>query len=119
VPRYDFRFVPSSLRAFPNCGSVYFKGEIRGMGGEPVDGRIVRLRWAGNVAYKTSGLGESPGNWGFTPLAPNMYHAPFTFLIDIVQSESNPVPQSDTVKIDFVSCDVAGQFENIVFEYAR
>jgi hypothetical protein len=118
-PNYDFRYVQGSLRAFPNCGSVYFKGEIRGMGGEPVNGRIVRLRFAGNVAYKTSGLGESPGGWGFAPLAPNMYHAPFTFLIDIVQSESNPVPQSDTVQIDFVSCDVGGQFENIVFEYAR
>jgi len=119
VPSYDFRFVQGSLLAFANCGSVYFKGEIRGVGGEPVDGRIVRLRWADNVAYKTSGAGESAGHWGFAPLAPNMYHAPFTFLIDIVQSESNPVPQSDTVQIDFISCDVAGQFENIVFEYAR
>jgi hypothetical protein len=89
------------------------------VGGEPVDGRIVRLRWADNVAYKTSGLGESAGHWGFAPLAPHMFHAPFTFLIDIVESEANPVPQSDTVQIDFISCDVAGQFENIVFEYAR
>ena len=107
------------MRAFPNCGSVYFKGEIRGMGGELVNGRIVRLRFAGNVTYKTSGLGESPGGWGFSPLAPNMYHAPFTFLIDIVSSESAPQPQSDTVTIDFQGCDVAGQFENIVFEYTR
>ena len=89
------------------------------MGGEPVDGRIVRIRFAGNAAYRTSGLGESPGGWGFTPLAPNMYHAPFTFLIDIVSSENNPQSQSDTVTIDYVNCDVAGQFENIVFEYAR
>ena len=84
-----------------------------------MDGRIVRIRFAGNVAYKTSGLGESPGGWGFAPLAPNMYHAPFTFLIDIVSSENNPQSQSDTVTIDYVNCDVAGQFENIVFEYAR
>ncbi len=118
-PTYDFRYVAGSLRAFPNCGTVYFKGKITGMGGEPVNGRIVRLRFADNVAFKTSGLGESPGEWGFSPLSPNMYHAPFTFLIDIVSSESNPQPQSDTVQIDFVGCDVAGQFENIVFEYAR
>jgi hypothetical protein len=111
--------VEGSLRAFPNCGSVYFKGRIKGMGGEPVDGRIVRIRFAGNVAYKTSGLGESPGGWGFAPLAPNMYHAPFTFQIDIVSSENNPVSQSDTVTIDFQGCEIAGQFENIVFEYTR
>ena len=104
---------------FPNCGSVYFKGEIRGMGGELVNGRIVRLRFAGNVAYKTSGLGESPGGWGFTPLDQKMYHAPFTFLIDIVSSENNPQSQSDTVTIDFTNCGAGGQFENIVFEYTR
>jgi hypothetical protein len=107
------------MRVYPNCGAVYFKGMIKGMGGEPVNGRIVRLRFADNVTFKTSGLGESPGGWGFTPLALNMYHAPFTFLVDIVASENNPTPQSDTVIIDFVGCDVAGQFENIVFEYAR
>jgi hypothetical protein len=107
------------MRAFPNCGTVYFKGKITGMGGEPVNGRTVRLRFADNVAFKTSGMGESPGEWGFSPLSQNMYHAPFTFLIDIVSSESNPQPQSDTVQIDFVGCDVSGQFENIVFEYTH
>ena len=106
------------MRAFPNCGTVYFKGLIKGMGGVPESGRIVRLRFADIVTYKTSGLGESPGGWGFSPLAQNRYHAPFTFLIDIVESESNPVKQSDTVQIDFVGCDIAGEFENIVFEYA-
>ncbi len=83
-----------------------------------MNGRIVRLRFADRVVYRTSGYEEVPGEWGFAPLAPNTYHAPFTFLIDIVESESNPVKQSDTVQIDFVGCDVAGQFENIVFEYA-
>ena len=118
-PAYDFRYVAGSLRVFPNCGTVYFKGSIKGMGGAPVDGRIVRLRFADRVAFKTSGVGESPGGWGFSPLAMEMYHAPFTFLIDIVSSESNPQPQSDTVSIDFVNCEVGGQFENIVFEYTR
>ena len=117
---YDFRYVQGSMRVYPNCGSVYFKGTIKGMGGESVNGRIVRLRFADQPpVFRTSGLGETPGGWGFTPLAPNMYHAPFNFLIDIVASENNPTPQSDTVIIDFLGCDVAGQFENIVFEYAR
>lgn len=107
------------MLVFPNCGTVYFKGIIKGTGGEGVNGRIVRLRFADNEAFKTSGVGESPGEWGFAPLAPDMYHAPFTFLIDIVESQANPVPQSDTVHIDFKSCDVAGQFTNITFQWAR
>lgn len=107
------------MRVFPNCGSVYFKGRIKGVGGEPVDGRTVRLRFAGNVAYKVSGVGEAPGEFGFAPLAPHHYHSPFVFLIDIVESEANPVPQSDTHEIRFTSCDDGGQFENIVFEYVR
>lgn len=119
APAYDFRYVQGSMRVFPNCGTVYFKGKIRGVGGEPVDGRTVRLRFADRATYKVSGEGESPGEWGFAPLAPDMYYAPFTFLIDIVQSQGNPVPQSDTLQITFTTCEDGGQFENIVFEYAR
>ena len=106
------------MRVFPNCGTVYFKGQIKGMGGEGVNGKTVRLRFADQPpVYRTTGEGTGPGEWGFSPLAPNMYHAPFTFLIDIVESPGNPVPVSDTVDIAFTSCDKGGQFENIVFEY--
>jgi hypothetical protein len=94
-------------------------GLITGVGGEPVNGRIVRLRFAGNTAYKVSGEGEDAGRWGFAPLALEHYHSPFTFLIDIVESQANPIPQSDTVEIQFTDCGTAGQFTNIVFQYAR
>ncbi len=107
------------MLVFPNCGTVYFKGIIKGSGGEGVNGKTVRLRFANIVTFKTSGVGENPGEWGFAPLALEMYHAPFTFLIDIVESEANQIPQSDTVLIDFKSCDVAGQFTNITFQWAR
>jgi hypothetical protein len=112
------------MRVFPNCGSVYFKGKIKGMGGEPVNGRIVRLRFFDQVVFRTSGptpyFQESPGEWIFDPgLTENMKHTQITFLIDIVASENNPTPWSDTVTIPFSGCDAAGQFENIVFEYAR
>jgi hypothetical protein len=95
------------------------KGLITGVGGEPVNGRIVRLRFAGNTAYKVSGEGEDAGRWGFAPLAPEHYHSPFTFLIDIVESQANPVPVSDVAEIKFTDCGTAGQFTNIVFQYAR
>jgi tetratricopeptide (TPR) repeat protein len=120
VPLYDFRYVQGSMLVFPNCGTVHLKGKIIGMGGEPVSGRTVRLRWGGGwVAYKVSGTGESPGEWGFAPLASEHYHSPFMFQIDIVESEANPVPQSDTLEIMFTGCESMGQIENITFQYAR
>lgn len=115
---YEFRYA-GGMESAANCGTVYMKGKITGVGGEGVNGRTVRLRFAGNVAYKVSGEGENPGEWGFSPLASEHYHSPFTFLIDVVESQANPVPRSDTVEIQFSNCDVAGQFINIVFVYAR
>lgn len=114
---FEFRYA-GGMQSAANCGTVYMKGSITGVGGEAVNGRTVRLRFAGNEAFKVSGEGEDAGSWGFSPLASEHYHSPFTFLIDIVQSQANPVPQSDTVEIKFTDCGVAGQFTNIVFQYA-
>jgi len=116
---YEFRYA-GGMQSAPNCGSVYMEGKITGVGGEGVSGRTVRLRFAGNVVHRVSGEdGKPPGEWGFSPLAQQNYHLPFTFLIDIVESQANPVPQSDTAEIQFTDCGTAGQFTNIVFEYAR
>ena len=102
----------------PNCGTVYMHGIITGVGGEPVNGRTVRLRGLDQPYYRVSGAeGEAPGEWGFSPLALEHYHSSFVFQIDVVESEANPVPQSDTLAIQFTDCDVAGEFTNIIFEY--
>jgi hypothetical protein len=116
---YEFRYA-GGMQSAPNCGMVYMEGKITGVGGEGVSGRTVRLRFAGNVAYRVSGEeGKPPGEWGFSPLAQENFHSPFTFLIDVVESQANPAPQSDTAEIAFTDCSTAGQFTNIVFEYAR
>ena len=116
---YEFRYA-GGMQSAPNCGAVYMEGKITGVGGEGVNGRTVRLRFAGNEAYRVSGEdGKPPGEWGFSPLAPENFHSPFTFLIDVVESQANPVPQSDTAEIQFTDCGTAGQFTNIIFEYAR
>jgi hypothetical protein len=114
---YAFHYVQGSIQRAPNCGTVYFKGKILGVGGEPVNGKTVRLRFAGNVVYRVSGEGQDPGEWSFAPLASEHYHSTFTFLIDVVESQANPVPQSDTLEVSFSSCDAAGQFTNILFQY--
>ena len=115
---HTFRYAQGSMRQYPNCGTVYFKGKITGAGGEPVSGKTVRLRFAGHTVYRTSGEGQDPGEWSFAPLSGENFHTPFTFLIDVVQSQSNPTPQSDVLEVRFTDCDLAGQFDGIRFEYA-
>jgi hypothetical protein len=107
--------------AQPNCGSVYLHGKITGVGGEPVDGRTVRLRWWDNVAVDLSGApgGNDPGAWGFSPLSQDQFEFYQPFIIDIVVSETNPVPISNEAHIEFTHCSIAGQFTNITFSYAR
>jgi hypothetical protein len=114
---YPFQYT-GAMQSAPNCGSVYMEGKITGVGGEGVNGRTVRLRFADRVVYRVSGEeGKPPGEWGFSPLAQENYHLPFTFLIDVVESQANPVPQSNTAEIQFTDCATAGQFTNIVFAY--
>jgi len=115
---FEFRYA-GGMESAPNCGSVYMDGKITGVGGEAVSGRTVRLRFADQPpTYRVSGEeGKPPGEWGFSPLAAESFHLPFTFRIDVVESAANPVPQSDTVEINFTDCSVAGQFTNILFEY--
>lgn len=117
TPPYPFRYVQGSMIAQANCGTVYIRGKVIGVGGEPVSGKTLRLRFGDYVAYKVSGQGEPPGEWGFAPLAAENYHSPFLFLIDLVASEASPVPQSDTLEIAFNDCALSGQFTNIVFSY--
>ena len=115
---YEFKYA-GGMESAPNCGSVYMDGKITGVGGEGVSGRTVRLRFAGGDFYRVSGEeGKPPGEWGFSPLAAENFHLPFTFRIDVVESQANPAPRSDTVTINFTDCSVAGQFTDIVFQYA-
>lgn len=118
---WDFLYVEGSVIAEVNCGSVYLHGKITGIGGEPVDGRTVRLRWWDNTAFNVSGSagGHDPGTWGFSPLSQEQFHSHQPFIVDIVESEANPVPISNEAHIEFTDCSVAGQFTNITFAYAQ
>lgn len=121
TPIWEFVYLENTMVSEPNCGSVYLEGEITGVGGESVDGITVRLRWWDNVEYELSGTagGHSPGKWGFSPLelVQNRRYQPF--IIDIVESQANPVPRSDELQVEMVDCSQAGQFTNIIFVYNR
>lgn len=114
-------YLENSVATQPNCGSVYLEGKIIGIGGEPVDGRTVRLRWWDNVDYELSGSlgGHSPGKWGFSPLSPDQNLRYQSFFLDVVESQANPVPLSEELHIEMVDCSKAGQFTNITFVYNR
>jgi len=105
------------MKEAPNCGTIYIEGFVLGQGGTPASNIVVRLRWFDNVDHKATG---GDGKFGFSPYGnyiqnPHLFHASVTFLVDVVDNADNP--RSDTLQIDFVDCDVYGQFTNIKFVY--
>jgi hypothetical protein len=69
------------------------------------------------VEYELSGTagGHSPGKWGFSPLSQDQNRAYQLFTLDIVESQANPVPLSEGLSVEMVSCSLAGQFTEITF----
>jgi hypothetical protein len=131
-PTPAFDFYPQPMSTAPNCGVVYMEGYIRDAAGNPIDGVWYRLRMFypsgggyeqvclspgdGNCEdYKQSG-GRAPGMWGFAPLSSDNFHKPFRFIIEIVESPSNPRPLSPPVIIDHQDCNQIGQY---VFDWKR
>lgn len=122
-PAYEFLYEQGSMQQAPNCGTIFIKGVVIGQGQAPTNNIVVRLRWFDFVDYRVSGEGgEMTGEWGFSPYGsyvhnPHAYHSPTTFLVDVVDKVGGSTPRSDTLAIDFVDCDVYGQFTNIRFVY--
>jgi hypothetical protein len=114
-PAYQFSYANGSMVSAANCGSVYIEGKVVDQGGGGVNGIVAELEFFGNKVYRTTGVGKNTGEFGFTPLAPENYRSAVPFNLRLVQSESNPSPLSDTVRIDFRTCEQAGQFSNITF----
>lgn len=116
-PAYEFLYEQGSMQQAPNCGTIYIQGFVIGQGGTPASNIRVRLRWFDLVDHRVSG---GDGSWGFSPYGsyvqnPHAFHSPTTFLVDVVDNADNR--RSDTLEINFVDCDVAGQFTNIQFKY--
>ncbi len=120
IPSYEFMYEEGSMQTAPNCGAVYLRIKVVGVGGEPVNDTTVRLQWVDFTDRKITGRGGEPaGEVGFTPLGPESYHSPIDFHIQLVQSPSDPTPRSNEKIVHFVDCATAGQFTNIKFVYQR
>jgi hypothetical protein len=116
-PTWAFVYLENSIRTNANCGSVYLEGEITNRDGDPLDGITVRLRWWDNVEYELSGTagGHSSGKWGFSPLSQDQNRAYQPFILDVVESQANPIPLSEELAVEMIDCSQAGQFTEITF----
>ena len=114
APTYEFMYEEGSMQTAPNCGTVYFKINAVGAGGEPVNGVTVRLEWVDFTDHKITG---PDGEAGFSPLGPESYHSTIDFHIQLVQSPSDSTPRSNEKIVHFTDCATAGQFTNIRFVY--
>ena len=103
------------MQSAPNCGAVYLKAKVVDSGGNALNGVTVMLEFFGNRVFRVTGVNESAGQVGFTPLSRELYERPVPFNIRLVESEGNPSPISDNVFVDFQNCNAAGQFTNITF----
>ncbi|MCS7286190.1 MAG: SH3 domain-containing protein [Anaerolineae bacterium] len=139
APAWPYVYVQGSMRQAPNCGAVWFRVRVVDGAGNPINGVVVELNWFDNWAYMSTGIDipgirEPPGEVGFTPLGPELYHPPqpFEFRIRLVADNTpnvrigltkSPPPGlqnlSDTVVITFEDCNKAGQFDNITFRKVR
>jgi len=117
TPSYEFKYEEGSMQTAANCGTVYLKIKVVGVGGEPVNGVTVGLQWAGFTDHKITGQGEPAGEVGFSPLGPDHYHSPMEFHIQLAQSPSDPTPRSNEKIVHFTDCATAGAFTNIKFVY--
>ncbi len=114
-PQFAYSYQNGSMIANPNCGTVYLQGKVVDSGGNGINNVTVELEFFGNRVYRVSGVGKNAGEFGFTPLAQDNYHTAVPFNLRLIQAEGNPSPLSDSLFVDFRTCDEAGQFTNIVF----
>jgi hypothetical protein len=113
----------------PQCGTVYFNGQVQFPDGSPQNGVCVLIDYYGPRTIKFSGSGGAgDGNWGFTPCGDGPCTGPFK--IYVVQCPSEGVPdggltlegtgnfpqQSDAFTVNVTDKCTLGQWTNIVFK---
>ncbi len=124
----------SSGTSAPQCGNVYFNGQVQYANGSPQNGVCVYLDYYGPRTIKYSGSGGAGnGNWGFSPCAQNQ-SCSGPFVIYIVQCPPNmpndglnlpagstppPPASSDKFTATVTNKCTTGQWTGIVFKSAQ
>lgn len=116
--RFPFYYVKGTKMENVQCFQPYLQGWVRDATGAPLDGVTVRWQYWNNTDFAISGDPQQlwqPGEFKFTYIV----HDPrreTDFVLQIVQSEGNPVPLSEPLVIRYAGCGATGQITNIVFK---
>lgn len=99
------------------CLQPYLKGLVIDANGDPLDGMTLRWqRWGQSEFYVSGSDPTAPrGEWKFTYYADDPGRAT-DFVLQIVESEQNPVPLSEPLVLHYAGCGETGQVTNIVFK---
>jgi hypothetical protein len=112
-----FHYVEGSRIEDLQCTQPYLQGWVKDAEGAPLDGVTIRWQYWNNSEYAVSGdplLVWQPGEFKFTYYAENP-NLETDFVLQVVESEDNPVPFSEALVIHYVNCGTTGQITNIVF----
>ncbi len=118
TPRFPFYYVEGSRVGELQCAHPYLQGWVRDSSGAPLDGVIVRWQYWNNSEFAMSGDPQyiwQPGEFKFTYYARDP-HIETDFVLQIVESEGNPLPLSEPLMMHYAGCATMGQITNIVFK---
>ena len=120
-PRYQYQYVPGSRQEQEKgCSDMGVEGVIWDASGNPITGRVtVRWQLDGYVDYVVTGdLMEGQGVFKFEIFKSGIYHGTKTSTLQIVESESNPTPLSDSVTWQILDCNEGPErFVNVTFRH--
>ena len=117
APRFPFFYVEGSRQEEEQCVQPYLQGWVVDSYGVPLNGVTVRWQYWDRTEYAVSGdpqLYWQKGQFKFTYYG--RPHRETDFVLQVVESEANPVPLSEPLKIHYAGCSTMGQITNIVFK---
>jgi hypothetical protein len=118
TPRFPFYYVEGSMVPAENCFSQYLQGWIKDGNGTALNGITVRWEYWNKTEFAISADPRKvwqPGEWKFTYYAEDP-SIETDFVLEVVESEQNPIPLSQPLVIHYGGCFESGQITNIVFK---
>ena len=119
-PSHPYYFEGSMTEEENGCSNMGVQGWVHDASGNPVTGAVtVKWQWEGGTEYWVTGNPlEQPGIFKFSIVQGPAYHGSKTFVLQIVESEADPVPLSEPLSFPVQDCaDGPELFKNIIFRH--
>ena len=126
--QYPWTYTGSAIGA-PQCGDVYFQGQVQYANGSPQNGVCVLIDYYGPRTIKFSGSGGSgDGNWGFSPCGNGACQGPIKiFVVECpaggvpdggltLEGAGDFPPKSNLFTANITDKCTQGQWTNIIFK---